>query len=137
MIPGSIESTVLVISIIVVVYLTWINSKKDKEKKHELENRICHKEIKLPNIGVKDRLMIESVVADYCKIMEKNESNVTKIKEEMINGIIRGAIGGLIVGNGMPGMISGAITFGLIGGIVKSYNLAFTDKCVLLGHKHI
>ena len=136
MLPGYIESTVLIVAIIVVIYLIVVNSAIDDGKIYELKNRVCHKEIPLPSIDVKDRLLIESVVSDYCKIMEKNESNVTKIKEEMFNGIIRGAIGGLIVGNGIPGMVSGAITFGLIGGIVKSYNLAYVGKCTLLNHKH-
>jgi len=45
-------------------------------------------------------------------------------------------LGGLIVGNGVGGMVGGAVTFGLIGGIVKSHNLAYGDKCLLLNHKH-
>jgi hypothetical protein len=136
MLPGYIESTVLIVAIIVVAYLTWVNYALDISKRRELKNRPCHKELPLPNVEIKDRLLIESIVADYCKIIEKNESNVSRIKDELFNGIVRGAIAGLIVGNGIPGMVSGAITFGLIGGIVKSYNLAYVSKCTLLSNKH-
>lgn len=136
MLPGNIEATMFVVAILLLTYYVWLNMAVDEKDAVELSARVCHKEVALPAVDPKDRLVIEAIVEDYCKMRDKNESNISKIKNEIYSGILRGALGGLIVGNGISGVVGGAITFGLVGGIVKSHNLVYGDKCLLLNHKH-
>ena len=57
-----------------------------------------------------------------------NKSKCSKVMNSIQTGIIRGALGGAIVGGGMHGAISGSIVFGSMSGLMKAYNLAYSKS---------
>lgn len=120
----------------VFIFLLHANIVQDLDDEKTLDKIVCHKEVDLPKIRGVDKLVIESVIAEYWKKRSMNKSNCAKIWNEMRTGFVRGALGGAIVGEGWGGAASGAIVFGTMSGLFKAYNLTYGKASFLRDHKH-
>lgn len=120
------------------IYLVYVNITIDTDNSQKLDNIVCHKEIEhaLPKIKDVDKLIIESVISEYWRKRNMNKSNCAKIWKEVKSGIVRGALGGAIVGSGLSGAASGAVVFGTLGGLSKAYALSYGKMEYLRDHKH-
>ena len=126
----------LCILMIILIYQLFVVSMLDHANNHELKKTICHKEIKLPEISRNDRLIIESIISEYLKKRKMNKSIRIKTCEEFKLGMIRGAIGGLILGGSLEGAVIGAVVFGTMGGLFKTYSIIFKPSLFLQDDKH-
>jgi hypothetical protein len=125
-----------IILFFIFIYLLHGNDAYDNMDKKQLNTIICHKEVDLPDIDITDRLVIESVIEKYNKKRAMNKSNRARILESIKSGIIRGVIGGAIVGKGFEGAASGAVVFGAISGISTAYSLIYDRSSFLNEKKH-
>jgi hypothetical protein len=123
--------SIMVVMLVLFIFLLYCNITQDAQDATELNGIVCHKEITLPKIKNVDRLMIESVTEEYLRKRSINKSNCAKIWSEIKTGIFRGALGGAIVGGGWDGAASGAIVFGSMAGLFRSYDLIYGKSVVL------
>lgn len=122
-----INVTVALVLFIVFLYLMQKNMECDERNKAALKAMPCHKEVDIV-VDDDERLKIESVIEDYWKKRAMNKSKCSKVMNSIQTGMIRGALGGAIVGGGMHGAVSGAVVFGSMSGIMKAYNLAYSKS---------
>ena len=125
-----------VVLLFIFIYLLYANIIQDIQDKKILDEIVCHKEVDLPKIRGVDKLIIESVVEEYWKKRSMNKSNCAKIWNDVKTGVVRGALGGAIVGGGWSGAASGAIVFGTMSGLSRSYHLKYGKSSFLRDHKH-
>lgn len=118
------------------IFLLYLNIVKDLQDKKTLDDIICHKEVDLPNIRNMDKLVIESVIEEYWKKRSMNKSNCAKIWNDIRTGFMRGALGGVIVGKGYAGVVSGAFVFGALSGLSRSYHLTYGKSSFMMDYKH-
>ena len=125
-----------VVLFFIFLFLLYANIMKDIEDKEILDKIVCHKEVDLPKIRGVDKLIIESVIEEYWRKRSMNKSNCAKIWGDVKTGIVRGALGGAIVGGGWSGAASGALVFGTMSGLSKAYNLTYGKSHFLREYKH-
>lgn len=122
---------------VIFIYLYYCNYIVDLKNKLELEKTPCYKDrITAPNISDAERDKIEYVIHDYISKSKKNKSNCLKIKNGVISGVIRGLMGGVILGGGITGSLKTAAVFGIIGGTMSAYKMKTAKQKYLCKHKH-
>jgi hypothetical protein len=124
---------VLIFMFIILLYFTIL---QDIEDGKTLDSIVCHKEINIPDIKCIDILVIESVIENYRKKRAMNKSGYAKVWGDVKNGFIRGAFGGMILGNGIEGAIPGSIVFGLLSGLLKAHSIVYGESSFLNLKKH-
>jgi hypothetical protein len=119
---------IFVILLMIYIYFLYKSYYRDMETIVELnrEIQIIDRDHNGP-FKKSDNARIEEVVAKYIKNNEKNRSALAEILRETRNGIVRGFIGGSLMGGGLSNVLSGAILFGSLGGITKGYVLNYTS----------
>ena len=122
---------------VIFIYLYYCNYIVDLKNKLELEKTPCYKDRNTnPSISDTERDKIEYVVHDYISKSKKNKSNCLKIKNGVVSGVIRGLMGGVILGGGVTGSLKTAAVFGIIGGTMSAYKMKAAKKKYLCNHKH-
>jgi len=122
--------------LLIFIYTSYENYQEDSRNRIKLKSIISHKNVELPKIEQTDRLIIESVIEDYWRKRSLNKSNCKKIINSILDGMFRGAMGGLILGRDVKGAANGAIVFGAISGVFKAYNIIHKGDRFLLMNKH-
>jgi hypothetical protein len=125
---------IFIILLLIYIYFLYVSYYRDMETVIHLNNELHDIDggSNLKPFNVSDKKRIEDVVSKYIKNNDKNKSALVEILTETRNGIMRGFIGGSLMGGGFSNIISGAILFGSLGGITKGYNLHFSGGSRLI-----
>ena len=131
--------------LIILMYLTVLNTEIDEQNRKELENEPSHKEIPIEPPTLEEKLKMESVIEQYIKNRNKNKSNCAKMKEEVSSSLFRGIVAGVLLSGGLTdgnvnkivsGAAAGGVVFGTLGGIISGYNLSSRSMKYVAPHKH-
>lgn len=129
--------SVAIVLLIILIYLTSYSYREDYIHQLKLNQIPCHREIpeNVQHISIKDRLAIERIIEQYMKKRKMNKSHCKKIISSIRDGMIRGALGGLVMA-GSEGVVSGAVVFGLLNGVMTGWSFRVHDNSFMLDHKH-
>lgn len=133
---GNINTSLLAVLICIMVVLIYMNIQQDILDEKTLNSIECHKDIEIPEIKNIDKLVIESVIENYWSKRTMNRSNRIRIYDEIMNGSIKGAIGGAIIGGSALIALEGAVVHGAISGAAKAYNLLYKKTPFINDNKH-
>ena len=118
-----IDTGLCIISILLLIYLIYINISIDISNYELLDKITSHKEVKNIKTDKKNILKIESIIENYRKKRHMNKSNVLEISKNIIEGLFKGVLGGMFAGSGVVASIKSGIIYSTISGLSTSYTL--------------
>lgn len=118
-----IDTGLCIISILLLIYLIYININIDISNYELLDKITSHKEVKNIKTDNKNILKIESIIENYRKKRHMNKSNVLEISKNIIEGLCKGVLGGLFAGSSIAASIKSGIIYSTIAGLSTSYTL--------------
>ena len=117
---------VRIMLLILFSYLLVCSIENDKVNKKSLENEpYTHLDSKktFDNLPLEERIKIESVINNYLSKRKMNKSQCSKLKKTMLEGFVRGALGGLVINAAPLNIANSAITFSVMNALMKLFNL--------------
>jgi hypothetical protein len=112
--------------VVLVIMLTimWIHASNiDTARSNKLGKDLCIGTYKKP-ISIDERCRVEQIIRENKNRRSLNKSCSNKIVTDTVMGIIRGGLGGAILG-GEIGIVPGMVAFGTLSGILSWSRLTF------------